>query len=167
MTEDQTYVMVKPDGVRRGLIGRIMQRFEDKGFRLCGLKMRMAPQELLKEHYSALINKPFFPQLMSYIGSGPVVCMCWTGKDAPFAARGLIGATDPLKASTGTIRGDFGLVSGRNIVHGSDSPDAAMKEISLWFAKEELLQINPTEKANNYSTLNLLTYYPLLLINCA
>ena len=97
MSETKTYVMVKPDGVQRGLVGRIIQRFEDKGFRLCALKMTVANDDLLEQHYSELKDKPFYAALLAYVGSGPVVCMCWGGKDAPQMARSIIGATDPLK----------------------------------------------------------------------
>jgi nucleoside-diphosphate kinase len=143
MTFDKTYIMVKPDGVQRGLVGRIISRFEDKGFQLLALKMTVANEPILEEHYSELKDRPFFKALMSYIGSGPVVCMCWRAKDAPLMARSIIGATDPLKAAVGTIRGDFGIVSGRNIVHGSDSPDSADKEIGLWFKEEEIYDWTP------------------------
>lgn len=146
--DNKTYIMVKPDGVQRGLVGRIIQRFEDKGFHLCAIKMVLAEESLLEEHYSELKDRPFFQSLMSYISSGPVVCMCWSGgnRDAPVAARSIIGATDPLRASTGTIRGDFGLVSGRNIVHGSDSGESAARELALWFSEEEILDWTPTLK---------------------
>ena len=140
---EKTYVMVKPDGVQRGLVGRIIQRFEDKGFRLIGLKMRLAPEDLLRNHYSELQEKPFFSTLMAYVGSGPVVCMCLLARDAPEMARSLIGATDPMQASTGTIRGDYGLVSGRNVVHGADSKDSAEREIALWFNDDEIIEWEP------------------------
>ena len=141
--EEKTYIMVKPDGVQRGLVGRIITRFEDKGFQLVGLKMTVANEALLQEHYFELRDRPFFKTLMEYISSGPVVCMCWRGKNAPVSARSIIGATDPLKAAVGTIRGDFGVVSGRNLVHGSDSPDSADREIGLWFAEEEIHDWKP------------------------
>jgi len=142
----ETYVMVKPDGVQRGLVGRIIQRFEDKGFRLLGLKMRMPTDDLLRRHYAALAGRPFFADLISYLSSGPVVCMCLAlgggGKTAaaPALARALIGPTDPTRASSGTIRGDFGLVPGRNVVHGADSSESARQEIGLWFSEGEVIQ---------------------------
>ncbi len=145
--EEKTYVMIKPDGVHRGLVGKIIQRFEDKGMALIGLKMMQAQPALLEEHYEELKERPFFPALLDYIGSGPVVCMCWAGKDAPNTARTLIGATDPLKAGNGTIRGDFGQVSGRNVVHGSDSMASAERELALWFAEGEILQWQPAMQA--------------------
>ena len=109
--EEKSYVMIKPDGVQRGLVGRIIQRFEDKGMVLLGLKMILASSDTLEEHYSELKERPFFGALMAYVSSGPVVCMCWAGKNAPSTARTLIGATDPLSADLGTIRGDFGQAS--------------------------------------------------------
>ncbi len=134
---EQTYVMIKPDGVQRGLVGRVIQRFEDKGLQLVGLRMRTPTQDLLREHYAELTDKPFFDELMTYVGSGPVVCMVWKGPEAVKVSRGLIGATNPQNAANGTIRGDFGLVSGRNVIHGADSVESAAKEIQLWFGDED------------------------------
>ena len=145
--EQRTYIMVKPDGVQRGLVGKVITRFEEKGFRLCGLKMALASSDVLEEHYAELKERPFFPQLMTYIQSGPVVCMCWAAKDAATTARTIIGATDPLAAGLGTIRGDYGMIAGRNIVHGSDSPDSADREIALWFTEDELHDWTPALKA--------------------
>jgi nucleoside-diphosphate kinase len=142
----ETYVMVKPDGVQRGLVGRILQRFEDKGFRLLGLKLRLPTDELLRKHYAALANRPFFSDLMAYLSSGPVVCMCLglsgeeAAKSAVPLARALIGPTDPTRASVGTIRGDYGLAPSRNVVHGADSSEAARSEIALWFANDEIIE---------------------------
>ncbi len=134
---EQTYVMIKPDGVQRGLVGRVIQRFEDKGLQLVGLRMRTPTQDLLREHYAELTDKPFFDELITYVGSGPVVCMVWKGPEAVKVARSLIGATNPQNAANGTIRGDFGLVSGRNVIHGADSAESAAKEIQLWFGDED------------------------------
>ena len=139
---EQTYVMVKPDGVQRGLVGRVIQKFEDKGLQLVGLRMRWPNQELLKEHYAALADKPFFDDLLDYVGSGPVVCMCWRGREAVKEARRLIGATDPCQAAMGSIRGDLGQVAGRNLIHGADSVASAAREIALWFSDGEDLVCN-------------------------
>ncbi|CAA7400706.1 unnamed protein product [Spirodela intermedia] len=126
---EETYIMVKPDGVQRGLVGEIISRFEKKGFRLKGLKLFQCPKELAEEHYKDLKEKSFFPKLIDYITSGPVVCMAWEGVGVVASARKLIGATNPLQAEPGTIRGDLAVETGRNIVHGSDSPDNGQREI--------------------------------------
>ncbi|XP_004241524.1 nucleoside diphosphate kinase 2, chloroplastic [Solanum lycopersicum] len=135
---EQTYIMIKPDGVQRGLVGEIISRFERKGFKLTGLKLFQCPKELAEEHYKDLQSKPFFPKLIDYITSGPVVCMAWEGVGVVASARKLIGATNPLNAEPGTIRGDLAVQTGRNVVHGSDSPDNGKREIGLWFNEGEL-----------------------------
>ncbi|WMV35477.1 hypothetical protein MTR67_028862 [Solanum verrucosum] len=179
---EQTYIMIKPDGVQRGLVGEILSRFEKKGFKLTGLKLFQCPKELAEdlhcslvscyvflffvlgfatleprpeglsettslpprgsgkvcEHYKDLQSKPFFPKLIDYITSGPVVCMGWEGVGVVASARKLIGATNPLNAEPGTIRGDLAVQTGRNVVHGSDSPDNGKREIGLWFKEGEL-----------------------------
>ncbi|MCD9558970.1 Nucleoside diphosphate kinase II, chloroplastic [Datura stramonium] len=135
---EQTYIMIKPDGVQRGLVGEIISRFERKGFKLTGLKLFQCPKELAEEHYKDLQSKPFFPKLIDYITSGPVVCMAWEGVGVVASARKLIGATNPLNAEPGTIRGDLAVQTGRNVVHGSDSPDNGKREIALWFKEGEL-----------------------------
>lgn len=119
---ERTYIMVKPDGVQRGLVGDIIARFEQKGFHLGGLKMIYPSEELLREHYKDLAQKPFFPHLIEYMKSGPVVGMIWEGKTAVVSGRKLLGATNPLDSNPGTIRGDYCIVTGRNVCHGSDSP---------------------------------------------
>ena len=108
-----------------------------------GLKMTMADTEVLQEHYAELADRPFFPDLMAYISSGPVVCMCWRGQEAVKVARSIIGATNPTNAAMGTIRGDFGQVSGRNAVHGADSAASASREIALWFTDTEMMEWDP------------------------
>ncbi|KAG2293374.1 hypothetical protein Bca52824_040043 [Brassica carinata] len=135
---EETYIMVKPDGIQRGLVGEIISRFERKGFKLIGLKMLQCPKELAQEHYKDLSAKSFFPSLIEYITSGPVVCMAWEGVGVVASARKLIGKTDPLQAEPGTIRGDLAVQTGRNIVHGSDSPENGKREIALWFKEGEL-----------------------------
>lgn len=136
---DRTYLMVKPDGVQRGLVGDIVSRFEKKGFKLAGIKMLRISRALAEKHYGEHANKPFFGDLVDYITSGPVVALVVEGKDAVGAARDIIGATNPLKAAPGTIRGDLGIDIGRNVIHGSDSPESAAREIALFFRKDELL----------------------------
>eukprot|EP00879_Flechtneria_rotunda_P008176 GHRR01008565.1.p1 GENE.GHRR01008565.1~~GHRR01008565.1.p1 ORF type:complete len:224 (+),score=58.66 GHRR01008565.1:254-925(+) len=128
-----SYVMVKPDGVQRGLVGEIISRFERKGFKLVGLKLYQTPKEVAEEHYKELKDKPFYPKLVEYIVSGPVVAMVWEGTGVVASARKLIGATNPLAAEPGTIRGDFAIEVGRNIVHGSDSVKNGERETALWF----------------------------------
>jgi nucleoside-diphosphate kinase len=132
--------MIKPDGVQRGLVGEIISRFEKKGFLLKGLKLFQCSKDLAQEHYKDLKDKPFFPKLTDYITSGPVVCMAWEGDGVVASARKLIGATNPLQAEPGTIRGDLAVQTGRNVVHGSDSPDNGKREIALWFKEGELCQ---------------------------
>ncbi|XP_066358723.1 uncharacterized protein [Miscanthus floridulus] len=137
---EQSYIMIKPDGVQRGLVGEIISRFEKKGFLLKGLKLFQCPKDLAQEHYKDLKDRPFFPKLIDYITSGPVVCMAWEGDGVVASARKLIGATNPLQAEPGTIRGDLAVQTGRNVVHGSDSPDNGKREIALWFKEGELCQ---------------------------
>ncbi|PON45614.1 Nucleoside diphosphate kinase [Parasponia andersonii] len=137
---EETYIMVKPDGVQRGLVGEIISRFEKKGFKLTGLKLFKCPKELAEEHYKDLKAKPFFPVLIEYITSGPVVCMAWEGVGVVASARKLIGSTNPLQAEPGTIRGDLAVQTGRNVVHGSDSPENGKREIALWFKEGEIVQ---------------------------
>ncbi|KMZ58843.1 Nucleoside-diphosphate kinase [Zostera marina] len=143
---EQSYVMIKPDGVQRGLVGEIITRFEKKGFVLKGLKLFQCPQELAEEHYKDLKSKSFFPKLIEYITSGPVVCMAWEGVGVVLAARKLIGSTNPLQAEPGTIRGDLAVQTGRNVIHGSDSPDNGQREIGLWFNEVELCQWIPAQR---------------------
>jgi nucleoside-diphosphate kinase len=141
---ERTFLAVKPDGVQRGLVGNIISRFEAKGFQLVGLKMLKVSRELAEMHYGEHKEKPFFPGLVEFITSDPVVAMVWEGKGAIATARKIIGATNPLNADNGTIRGEFGVDVGRNIIHGSDAPETAQKEIALWFNPEELSSWQPT-----------------------
>lgn len=126
-------MLVKPDGVARGLSGEIIRRIEAKGYRISALRMRMADPELLAEHYAEHVGKPFFEPLLGFITSGPLVALVVQGPRAVEAFRGLAGATDPVQASAGTIRGDHALDVQQNIVHGSDSPDSAEREIKIFF----------------------------------
>ncbi len=141
---ERTFIAIKPDGVQRGLVGEIIRRFETKGFILLGLKMMTVSKELAEEHYSVHRERPFFPGLVSFITSSPVVAMVWGGEGVVAAARKIIGATNPLTAEPGTIRGDFAANIGRNIIHGSDAIETAQREISLWFKEEELNNWQPT-----------------------
>lgn len=132
--------MIKPDGVQRGLVGQILQRFEQKGFKIVGLKFMMVTEKLAEEHYQEHIGKPFYPGLVKFITSGPVVVMVLEGKNVIAEVRKLNGATNPLDAQPGTIRGDLAQDIGRNVVHGSDSPESAEREISIYFKKDELVE---------------------------
>jgi nucleoside-diphosphate kinase len=137
---EHTFIMVKPDGVQRQLVGEIIRRFETKGFKLVGMKFMTVPKELAEKHYESLNDKPFFPGLVEFIISSPVVAMVWEGVSVVSTSRQMIGATDPHAAVPGTIRGDFGVSVGRNIIHGSDAIETAKREIALWFKEEELNQ---------------------------
>ncbi|WP_028962960.1 nucleoside-diphosphate kinase [Sulfobacillus thermosulfidooxidans] len=134
----QTFVMVKPDGVRRGLVGEVIRRLEQKGLRLKAMKLIQVTPELAGKHYEEHRDKPFYGELISFITSGPSVPMVWEGREAVQVARTLMGTTDPVKAQPGTIRGDFALAITENIVHGSDSEESAEREISIYFSPEEL-----------------------------
>ncbi|XP_009758298.1 nucleoside diphosphate kinase 1-like [Nicotiana sylvestris] len=130
---EQTFIMIKPDGVQRGLMGEIIGRFEKKGFYLKGLKFMTVDRAFAEKHYADLSAKPFFNGLVDYIVSGPVVVMIWEGKGVVSTGRKLIGATNPLESAPGTIRGDYTIDIGRNVIHGSDSVDSGQKEKDLWF----------------------------------
>lgn len=136
---ERTLILVKPDGVQRGLIGAIISRFERRGLKLVGMKFLQMSDELAARHYAVHEGKPFYAGLVEYIVSGPVVAMVWEGQDAVAAARSTMGITNPAQAAPGTIRGDYGMEIGRNLVHGSDSPDNAVKEVELFFEPDELV----------------------------
>jgi nucleoside-diphosphate kinase len=125
--------MVKPDGVERGLVGEVVSRFERKGLRLEKMRMLHIDEDLARRHYGEHVEKPFFPELLEFITRGPVVAMEWSGEEAISVARTLMGATNPREAGPGTIRGDFCTIVTENLVHGSDSPDSAERELSLFF----------------------------------
>ncbi|XP_048870526.1 nucleoside diphosphate kinase B-like [Brienomyrus brachyistius] len=135
---ERTLIAVKPDGVQRRLVGQIIQRFEKRGFKLVGLKMLKAPEELLSQHYHDLSKKPFYPSLLQYMGSGPLVVMVWEGYNVVSTSRKMVGDTNSAEAPPGTIRGDFSIHISRNVVHASDSVDGAQREIQLWFNCKEL-----------------------------
>ncbi|KAG8266331.1 hypothetical protein J6590_074895 [Homalodisca vitripennis] len=143
---EQTFIMVKPDGVQRGLVGKIIERFEARGFKLVAMKFTMPSGDLLKKHYAELSSKPFFPSLMKYMSSGPVVPMVWEGANVVKGGRIMLGATNPLDSSPGTIRGDFCIETGRNVVHGSDCVESAEREIAMWFSKSELVTWTPASQ---------------------
>ncbi len=128
-----TLVLAKPDAVQRGLVGEIIRRFEQKGLKLIGLKLRQFPREVLERHYEVHKERPFFNNLVEFMGSGPVVAMAWEGKDAISVVRTLMGKTNAAEAAPGTIRGDFGVSFSNNLVHGSDGPESASNELSIFF----------------------------------
>ena len=138
---ERTFVMVKPDGVQRGLIGEIVSRFEDRGLKLVGAKFMQIEDDLAHQHYGEHEDKPFFDDLVDFITSGPVMAMVWEGQDATRQVRAMMGETDPAESDPGTIRGDYGLDLGRNVIHGSDNedPGANEREIDLFFDDEELV----------------------------
>jgi nucleoside-diphosphate kinase len=132
---DRTLILVKPDAFARGLTGEIIARFERKGLRILGLRRMTVTRELAERHYSEHAERPFFGELVDFITSGPIVAMVLEGADAVRAARQVIGATDPLEAAPGSIRGDFAVKMGENMVHGSDSPESAAREAELFFGE--------------------------------
>lgn len=137
---ERTFVMVKPDGVQRGLVGEIIRRFEQRGLRIAGLKIMQCSQDLAEKHYAVHRGKGFYEGLIRYITSGPVVPMVLEGTDAIAVAHATMGATAPMKAAPGTIRADLAMEMGRNLIHGSDGLETAQFEIGLWFKPEELLE---------------------------
>lgn len=136
---ERTYIMVKPDGVQRRLVGEIIRRFENRGLKLVGLKQLVPSRATAEAHYAVHAEKPFFGELVDFVTSGPVVAMVWEGADAIQICRNMIGATKPVNATSGTIRGDYTCDMMLNLIHGSDAPETATAEIALWFKPEELL----------------------------
>ena len=135
---ERTLILIKPDGVQRGLIGEIIGRFERRGLRLAGMKFVQVSMDLAARHYAEHEGKGFYAGLISYIQSGPVVAMVWEGPNAVALARQLMGKTKPIDAEVGTIRADLAVDVGRNLVHGSDKPETGEREVALWFKPEEL-----------------------------
>ncbi len=133
MAHQSTFVMIKPDGVRRRLVGEVIKRLESKGLSADRIELIVPTRELAAHHYAEHAERPFYPDLIEFITSGPVIAMQWSGESAVTSVRALIGATDPQEALPGTIRGDFGLEVQHNIVHGSDSPPSAARELGIWF----------------------------------
>jgi len=137
---EKTFLMVKPDGVQRNLIGEIVSRFEKKGFQLLGAKLMMVSRELAEKHYHEHKDKPFFEELVDFITSGPVFAMVWRGENIISTARKMMGATNPQDAEPGTIRGDYAVEVSMNVIHGSDSPESAEREINLFFNQSEITE---------------------------
>ena len=145
---ERTFVMVKPDGVNRGLIGEVISRLESRGLKLVGAKFTQIDEELAHEHYGEHEGEPFFDGLVEFITSDPVMAMVWEGQDATRQVRRMMGETDPAESAPGTIRGDFGLDLGRNVIHGSDheDPGANEREIALFFDETELVDWEPVDE---------------------
>ncbi|RNF40502.1 nucleoside-diphosphate kinase [Planococcus salinus] len=141
---EKTFLMVKPDGVQRNVIGEIVARFEKKGYQLAGAKLMQIPTELAEQHYGEHKERPFFGELVEFITSGPVFAMVWEGENVILTARQMMGATNPKDAAPGTIRGDFAVTVGKNMIHGSDSAESAEREIGLFFKEEELVSYEKT-----------------------
>ena len=141
---ERTYLMVKPDGVQRGLCGEIVSRFEKKGLKLIAMKLMVIPKETAENHYGEHKGKKFYDSLISYITSGPVLAMVWEGENAVSICRNMMGKTNPAESAPGTIRGDYGMVTGLNIIHGSDSVESAEREIKIFFKPEELVSYDRT-----------------------
>jgi nucleoside-diphosphate kinase len=136
---ERTLVLVKPDGVQRGLIGEILARFERKGLKVVGLRLLSVPREMAERHYAVHAGKPFYPGLVEFITSGPVAALALEGPDAIATVRRLVGATRPNEADAGTIRGEFGISTLRNLIHASDAVETAAEELELWFAADTLV----------------------------
>ena len=144
---ERTFVMIKPDGVGRRLIGEVIGRYEAKGLKLVGLKMQIIARELAEKHYAEHQGKPFYPSLVDFVTSGPTLQMVWEGEEAIAVVRKLNGATNSREADIGTIRGDFGLTVQKNIVHASDAAETAEREIALYFGPEELWDYSLPDEA--------------------
>ncbi|HHW35944.1 MAG TPA: nucleoside-diphosphate kinase [Bacillales bacterium] len=139
---ERSFIMIKPDGVQRNLVGEIVARFENKGFKLVGAKLMTVSKELAEEHYGEHKERPFFGELVDFITSSPVFAMVWEGENVIATARQMMGKTNPADAAPGTIRGDLGVTMGKNVIHGSDSLESATREISLWFKEDEVSEYN-------------------------
>lgn len=137
---EKTFLMIKPDGIQRQLIGQIVSRFEQKGYQLIGAKLLSVSKTLAEKHYEEHKGRPYFDNLIAFITSSPVFAMVWQGENVISTARKMMGTTNPSEASPGTIRGDYGVVTHRNLIHGSDSPENATREISLFFKEDELVE---------------------------
>lgn len=143
----RTFVMVKPDGVRRGLVGALVARLESKGLRLVAMKLVSVSAEMAARHYEEHREKPFYPELVQFITAGPAVAMVWEGREAVSVVRALLGATDPAKAAPGTIRGDWALSITENLMHGSDGEASAEREMQIYFSSAELSSGSPAPRA--------------------
>jgi len=149
---ERTYVMIKPDGVQRGLVGEVIRRIEQRGLKIIALRMNTISREIAERHYAEHVKKPFFKSLVEFITSGPSVSMVVEGKNAVSVMRAMNGATNPLNAEVGSIRGDFALDTGRNIVHASDSPESAKREIDIHFKEYELIEYSRIDETWIYET---------------
>lgn len=136
---EKTFVCIKPDGVQRGLIGEVVKRFESRGYILCAAKFMQVTPELAARHYAEHVGKPFYNGLVNYITAAPVFAMVWEGENVIAGVRQTVGATNPLNAAPGTIRHDFAAKMDRNLIHASDSPESAEREIGIWFAEDEVV----------------------------
>lgn len=136
---EKSFIMAKPDAVQRGLVGQIISRFEARGYKLIAIRTLVPTEALLRQHYEDLVEKPFFKHIVAFMTSGPVVAMVWEGKNIVKNGRTMLGATDPSASAPGTIRGDFGIDTSRNICHGSDSVESANREIKLWFDEKDIV----------------------------
>lgn len=147
---ERTFIAVKPDGVQRGLVGEIIARFERRGYQLVALKFVKPDVELVKQHYDEHKERPFFGGLVDFLSGGAVAAMVFQGENVIAAGRKMIGSTKPSDSAPGTIRGDFGITVGRNIIHGSDGAEAAAREIGLWFSESELVDWKQTQDVHLY-----------------
>lgn len=147
---DRTFVMVKPDGVQRGLVGDIISRLESKGLKLVAARFETLPESRINDQYKEHLSKPFFPSLKQYIIGGPVFLMVWEGRNVVTVVRKVIGSTNPQEAAPGTIRGDYGLDIGRNVIHASDSPDSAAREIGIHFKPKEVFDYSRIDESVLY-----------------
>lgn len=147
---ERTLIAVKPDGVQRRLVGQIVQRFEQRGFKLVGMKLLQAREDILSQHYHDLHKKPFYPNLLRYMSSGPVVAMVWEGHNVVRTSRLMVGNTNPAEAYPGTIRGDYSVHISRNVIHASDSVEGAQREIQLWFDRRELVDWDCCDHSSSY-----------------
>ena len=144
MATERSLILIKPDAMERRLAGRIITRFEDKGLSIVGMKLLRITPELSRKHYAEHVNKPFYPLVEKFIGSGPVLALVLEGPEAVSVVRAMLGPTNGRQAPAGTIRGDFGLSRQMNLVHASDGPDAARREIEIYFTPQELMSSKPT-----------------------
>ena len=147
---DRSFVMVKPDGVQRGLVGNIVSRLEAKGLKLVAARFENLPEARVTEQYKEHLSKPFFPSLKKYIMGGPCFLMIWEGRNVVAIVRKVIGSTNPAEASPGTIRGDFGIDIGRNVIHASDSPESAAREIGIHFKNNEVVSYTRIDESVVY-----------------
>ncbi len=152
---ETTLIILKPDAVQRGLTGEILQRFERKGLRIVGMKMMTIPKELAEKHYAEHAGKGFYEGLIGFVTSSPVIVLAVRGLEAIAVCRNLIGSTNGRKAAPGTIRGDYGMSGGYNMIHGSDSPESAQRELELWFKADELTDYTPSREQWVYDPSDL------------